>query len=123
MCASGIARGDATLETMAHHRWREPLEGCEALDWGRAARGVIAWLLWRPRTREAVLGGFLARTGSNAFGACILHQPMLVGLHILTTDRGLQAFALLLLTAAMGIVLSFGLTPVMRRSPTVRRIV
>jgi fucose 4-O-acetylase-like acetyltransferase len=86
------------------------------------AFGAIAWLLWWFRTHESLGGTFLANAGANAFGAFILHQPILIVLEVLTKEWPLPVFVTFIVVTTAAIGLSFGATALLRRSAAVRRI-
>jgi fucose 4-O-acetylase-like acetyltransferase len=86
------------------------------------AFGVIAWLLWWFRAHEGWGGEFLARAGANAFGAFILHQPILIVLEVLTKDLPLPVFVIFLAVTVAAIFLAFTATALLRRSALVRRV-
>ena len=68
-------------------------------------------------------GDFLTRAGANAFGAFILHQPILVALHLLTRDWPLPVFAVFVIVSVAGIALSFGIAGLLRRNTLVRSVI
>lgn len=86
------------------------------------AWGVIALLLWQFRTRFNKASVLWQGWSDRAYGAYIVHPPLIVGLAVAL--RGWQAppLAKFAVVAAAGTVVSFLVAGVLRRIPGARRV-
>jgi peptidoglycan/LPS O-acetylase OafA/YrhL len=86
------------------------------------AWGVIAGLLWQFRMRFNGPSAAWQAWGDRAYGAFIVHAPVIVALAIAL--RGWEAPALLkfIVVATSGVVLSFVLAGLLRRLPGARQV-
>jgi hypothetical protein len=85
--------------------------------WGVIARLVVGWRD-RPGVPSARWGGWNA----NAYGAFILHAPVITGLAVALAGWGAPAPLKFALVLAAGTVLSFTLAGWLRRLPGARQV-
>lgn len=101
--------------------------------WNLAA---LAYALWEPLVAWGVIGGLLlwghmrlnhpsrawAFWTNNAYGAFLVHAPVLVGLSVASASLVWHPFVKWLWVSILATVLSFGITFILRLIPTVKRV-
>lgn len=86
------------------------------------AWGIIASLLYVFRTRFNSASARWSRWSSNAYGAFIVHAPVLVGVSVLAAGWKVPVLLKFLAVTAVATVLSFGIAGGLRRLPGATRI-
>jgi fucose 4-O-acetylase-like acetyltransferase len=86
------------------------------------AWGIIASLLYVFRTRFNTVSGRWSRWGSNAYGAFIVHAPVLVGISVLAAAWKGPVLLKFIAVTVVATVLSFGIAGWLRRLPGATRI-
>lgn len=86
------------------------------------AWGVIAMLLWRGREHWNQPSARWQRWGERAYGAFIVHAPVIVALALVLRPWGAPALVKFALVAALGIALSFAIAGLLLRLPGARRV-
>lgn len=86
------------------------------------AWGIIASLLVVFRTRFNTASARWSRWASNAYGAFIVHAPVLVGISVLAADWKGPVLLKFIAVTAVATVLSFGIAGWLRRLPGATRI-
>lgn len=86
------------------------------------AWGIIASLLYVFRTRFNTASRRWSRWGSEAYGAFIVHAPVLVGISVLAADWKGPVLLKFLAVTAVATVLSFAIAGWLRRLPGAARI-
>ncbi|MDX2209020.1 MAG: acyltransferase [Sphingopyxis sp.] len=108
----GAFEGGWNLNALFYAFW-EPL----------VAWGIILGLLWRARTRWKEATPLSSELSASAFGAYILHAPILVALSVAARPWDLLPFAKFLLVGALASIAGFLAAAVLRRVPGVSSIV
>lgn len=86
------------------------------------AWGIIASLLYMFRTRFNTASVRWNRWSSHAYGAFIVHAPVLVGISVLAADWKSPVLLKFITVTAVATVLSFGIAGWLRRLPGATRI-
>ncbi|HYE48926.1 MAG TPA: acyltransferase family protein [Azospirillaceae bacterium] len=87
------------------------------------AWGLIALLLWGLRERANRPAPLWDALAAQAYGAFILHAPVIVALSVLIAGWAAPPAVKFLLVTTLGSALAFGLTWILRRLPLVRRVI
>ena len=85
--------------------------------------GIIAYLLLWFQRNEQRCGQWLATAGVDSFGAYIIHPLVLVVVLEILGFIGLNHWLVFGFAAALGIVISFGLSHQLRRIPAVAKVI
>lgn len=86
------------------------------------AWGVIAWLLWQFRLRFNGPSATWQAWSDRAYGAFIVHAPVIVALAIALQGWGAPALLKFVVVATSGVGLSFALAGLLRRLPGARQV-
>ncbi len=87
------------------------------------AWGVIAWLLVVFRQRFNAPNAHWERWGTQAYGAFIVHAPILVGMGVALADWAAPPLLKFAVVGASAIAASFAVAGGLRRMPGVRRVI
>ena len=85
--------------------------------------GVMAYLLLWFQRHEQRCGQWLATAGVDSFGAYILHPLVLVIVLETIVFIGLNHWLIFLAATVLGILISFGLSHLLRRIPAVAKVI
>ncbi|MEP7154481.1 MAG: acyltransferase family protein [Betaproteobacteria bacterium] len=86
------------------------------------AWGIIAGLLWVARERFNQAHRFWQALGERAYGAYIVHPPIIVGIAVTLLGWEAPPFVKFVVVAALGIISTFAVAGLLLRLPGARRI-
>jgi Acyltransferase family len=86
------------------------------------AWGFIAVLLWQFRERFNAPSKYWQRLGEDAYGAFVVHAPMLVALSVALSSWRAPPLAKFVAVSMLGTILSFGMSRALRALPRVSRV-
>jgi ABC-type spermidine/putrescine transport system permease subunit II len=121
LLAGGFAESDAKQDLYAGG-WHWQAAGTSLVEASLAATLPLYLTGWF-REHWTSQGPLLRRMASAAYGAFIIHPPVIVGLALALHQMAIPAELKFMLVLAGGVVGSFGITLLVLRIPTVARLV
>jgi glucans biosynthesis protein C len=121
LLAGGFGEGDAQQDLYAGG-WHWQAAGTSLIEAALAATLPLFLIAWF-RDRFAAQGRLLRRMAAAAYGAFIIHPPVIVGLALAIQHVAIPAELKFVVVLTGGVVGSFGLTWVAMRSRAIGRLI
>ena len=121
LLAGGFTEGDAKQDLYAGG-WHWQAAGTSIVEASLAATLPLVLIGWF-RDQWNRQGPLLRQMAAGAYGAFIIHPPVIVGLALALSQAAMPAEFKFVLVLAVGIAGSFGITLVVMRIPAVGRVI